>query len=152
MKEPRDPIYPKGFGELNDFKNENMNRPKLKNKEKTSSIEKFNNKLGSIFKNDKKNPMDDEKKRKIGKIITVLIILTIIISTYYFLIYEPSQEKLNESKTKKLNELHSLYKGPLSGTNNAFELEHKIEDAKNIYEIESIDIVGLATKDWKTFH
>ena len=152
MKEPRDPIYPKGFGELNDLKNENINRPKLKKKEKITPIEKFNNKLGTIFKSDKINSVDDEKKRKIGKIITILIIITIIISTYYFLIYEPSQEKLSESKTKKLNELHSLYKGPLSGTSNAFTIEHRIEDAKNIYEIESIDVQGLATKDWKTFH
>ncbi len=152
MKEPKDQFYPRSFGELDDLKNENMNRPRLKNKEKKTSIEKFNDKIGGIFKNDKLDSVDDEKKRKIGIIITALIIMTIVISAYYFLIYEPAQEELNTAKTMKLNELHSLYKGPLAGASTVFSIENQIEDAKNAYEVESIDIIGIATKDWKKFH
>lgn len=42
------------------------------------------------------------KKRKIGVIITTIIVLTLIISAYYFVIYEPSQEQLSLAKTTKL--------------------------------------------------
>lgn len=146
----KDPQFPRGFGELDDLKNNNMPRPKLKEEKEITAIEAFNNKLGSIFKiNDN---ISDEKKRKIGMIITTLVVLTLIVSAYYFLIYEPAQEELNTAKTAKLNELHSLYKGPLSSDGRVFSLEDEINNANSAYEVESINIMMYATKDWKNFH
>lgn len=150
MKESRDQLFPRGFGELDDLKNNEIPRPKPKQKEEITPIEKFNNKLGEIFKID--SDINDEKKRKMGMIITTVIVLTLIISAYYFIIYEPAQQELNLAKTAKLNELHSLYKGPLASDGNAFKLERQINDANSAYEVESIDVVRQATKDWKTFH
>mgnify|MGYP004450235393 FL=1 len=94
---------------------------------------------------------DDEKKKKIGVIITTLIIFVLIVSCYYFLIYEPSQKNLEEAKTEKLNQLHSLYKGPLASASEAFTLEKKIKDCKSAMEVNTINIIGHATKDWKEF-
>lgn len=152
MKKPDIPMYPKGFGELDDLKNNEIPRPKLKEKKEITPIEAFNNKLGSLFKNKAGDNIGDEKKRKIGKIITIIIVLTLIISAYYFIIYEPAQQKLSEEKTTKLNELHSLYKGPLADAGNVFEIESRINDANNIYEVKSIDVEKMATTDWKKFH
>ena len=152
MIKPEKPTYPKGFGELDDLKNNKIPRPKPKQEKELTAIEVFNNKLGSLFKNKKSEDISDEKKRKIGKIITTIIILTLIISAYYFIIYEPTQQELNEAKTSKLNELHSLYKGPMADAGNVYTLESKINDANNIYEVQSINIVKLATTDWKKFH
>lgn len=152
MKKPNISIYPKGFGELDDLKNNEIPRPKLKEKKEITPIEAFNNKLGSLFKNKAGDNIGDEKKRKIGKIITIIIVLTLIISAYYFIIYEPAQQKLSEEKTTKLNELHSLYKGPLADAGNVFEIESRINDANNIYEVKSIDVEKMATTDWKKFH
>ena len=146
----KDPYFPRGFGELDDLKGREMPRPKPKEDKETTAIEAFNNRLGSLFRmNDN---IGDEQKRKIGMIITTLIILTLIISAYYFLIYEPAQEELNAAKTTKLNELHSLYKGPLASHGNAYMLEDKINDAGNLHEVESINILKYATTDWKKFH
>lgn len=150
--ERKDPSYPKGFGELEDLRNNEIPRPKQKQNEKLTPIESFNNKLGRLFKDKVGDNVGDEKKRKIGKIIITLIILTLVISTYYFIIYEPAQQELNEAKTAKLNELHTLYKGPLASAGNVFTLEDKINDANNIYEVESISIESYASKDWKNFH
>ncbi len=152
MKKENDSPYPKGFGELNDLKNNEIPRPKLKPEKEITAIEAFNNKLGSLFKNKTSDNISDEKKRKIGKIITTIIILTLIISAYYFLIYEPAQQELNQEKTTKLNELHSLYKGPLAAAGNAFTLEDQINDAKTVYEVRSINVIKYATNDWKKFH
>ena len=152
MKKPKDSPYPKGFGELDDLKNNEIPRPKLKQEKEITPIEAFNNKLGSLFKNKTSDNISDEKKRKIGKIITTIIILTLIISAYYFIIYEPAQQNLNEVKTSKLNELHTLYKGPLADAGNVFEIENKINDANNVYEVKSINILKSATSDWKKFH
>ena len=152
MKKEDTPPFPKGFGELNDLKNNEIPRPKLKEDEELTAIEVFNNKLGSLFKNKTVDNISDEKKRKIGKIITTIIILTLVISAYYFLIYEPAQQELNQEKTAKLNELHSLYKGPLADAGNVFALEDQINDAKNIYEVKSINVLKTATGDWKKYH
>lgn len=152
MKKENDSLYPKGFGELNDLKNNEIPRPKLKQEKEITAIEAFNNKLGSLFKNKATDNINDEKKRKIGKIITTIIILTLIISAYYFIIYEPAQQELNQEKTAKLNEVHSLYKGPLADAGNAFTLEDKINDAKTVYDVRSINVIKYATTDWKKFH
>ena len=152
MKKPNNPLYPKGFGELDDLKNNEIPRPKLKEKEELTPIEAFNEKLGSLFKNKTSANISDEKKRKIGKIIMTIIILTLIISAYYFIIYEPAQKELSEAKTAKLNELHSLYKGPLADAGNVYNIENRINDANNIYDVESINVEKQANSDWKKFH
>ena len=115
-------------------------------------LKKINEQASSIFNLNKNEPIEDEKKKKIGLLITTLIILTLIVSAYYFLIYEPSQANLEEAQTAKLNELHSLYKGPLASATEAFNLEKEITESKNAFEVETIDIMGPATKDWKKHH
>lgn len=152
MKKAKDSPYLKGFGELDDLKNNEIPRPKLKQEKEITPIEAFNNKLGSLFKNKASDNISDEKKRKIGKIITTIIILTLIISAYYFIIYEPAEKELNEEKTAKLNELHALYKGPLADAGSVFEIENEINDANNVYKVKSINILKSATSDWKKFH
>lgn len=152
MKKENNPSYLKGFGELNDLKNQEIPRPKLKEKEELTPIEKFNEKLRTLFKDKGNYGVNDEKKRKIGKIIMTIIVLTLIISAYYFLIYEPAQQELNEAKTTKLNELHGLYKGPMADAGSVFKIEGEINDAKSLYDVESINVEKQATADWKKFH
>lgn len=152
MKKENNPPHPKGFGELEDLKNKEIPRPKLKEKKELTPIEIFNEKLGSLFKNKGNYSVNDEKKRKIGKIIMTIIVLTLIISAYYFLIYEPAQQELSEAKTAKLNELHGLYKSPMADAGSVFKIEDEINDAKSLYEVESINVEKQATSDWKKFH
>lgn len=149
---PKDPLFPKGFGNINEL--ENHQRPKPKNKEDKDlrSLKSFNNKLRKYIGPKSNNITENEEKKKIGMIITTLIILTIVISAYYFLIYEPAQEELNLSKTSKLNELHKLYSGALTTSSESLILESKIKNAKSNEEVDSINILTPATKDWKDFH
>ena len=152
MEKKDNPLFPNGLNEMEDLKKKEIPRPRHKKVEKPTAIEAFNEKLGKIFNFNKAFDVDDEKKRKIGIIITTLIILTLILSTYYFLIYEPAQEELDAARTSKLNELHELYKGPLASAGNVFAIEDKINEANNAHEVESIDVLKLATSDWKKFH
>ncbi|MDL2246919.1 DUF515 domain-containing protein, partial [Methanobrevibacter sp. OttesenSCG-928-K11] len=55
------------------------------------------------------------------------------------------------AKTSKLNELNSLYKGPLAMAGDVFTLEKKIENSNKIEEVENIDILRPATKSWKSY-
>lgn len=147
-KKPKDRLYPNGFEEE---LNEILPKPKPKDDE-LSLLKKFNHKLGVYLTPNDTDITENERKRKIGVIITIFILLTLIISSYYFLIYEPSQKELSLEKTTKINELHEYYTGALATSPNEMALENEIKNGKDIGEIERIDIIGPATKDWKSYH
>ena len=149
-KKPRDPFNSDGFEktELDEL----LPKPKPKEDDELSLLKKFNHKLGVYLNPSDTDITENEKRRKIGVIITILIFLTLIISSYYFLIYEPGQKELSLEKTTKLNELHELYTGALAASPNEMALKNKIENARSISEIKMIDIVSQATKDWKSYH
>jgi hypothetical protein len=153
-KEPRNPLYPKGFEQAQELKKEipkTYPKPDKKDEE-LSPLKRLNHKIGVYLNPGSTQISDNEKKRKIGLIITTVIIATLIISAYYFIIYSPSQEELSQAKTTKLNELQDLYSGALTTSPSAFQIEDQIENAKNAGEVESINIVTPATKDWRSFH
>lgn len=153
-KKPDDPLFPDGYGQPQDIKppmSQDYPKPSKKNDELTP-LKRLNHKLGVYLSPGSTEISNDEKKRKIGVIITTLILTTLIISAYYFLIYEPAQEELSLAKTTKLNELHDLYCGALTASPNAMMLENKIDEAKSPGEVEQINIMVPATKDWVSFH
>ena len=83
---PKDPLYPKGFGEEPESANqEDLPKPTKKDDDLTP-LEKLNRKIGVYLSPSSVDMNNEEKKRKIGVIITTIIILTLIISMYYFLI------------------------------------------------------------------
>ncbi|KZX15497.1 hypothetical protein MBCUT_14940 [Methanobrevibacter cuticularis] len=95
---------------------------------------------------------DDETKTMVGGAIFGLIIIVLLFSSYYFLIYSPSQDALAAAKTSKLNELNSLFKGPLALDNDAFVIKSQIESANSPEEAKSIDILRPATAKWREYH
>ena len=149
-KKPRDPFNSDGFEKTK--LDELLPKPKPKEDDELSLLKKFNHKLGVYLNPSDTDITENEKRRKIGVIITILIFLTLIISSYYFLIYEPGQKELSLEKTNKLNELHELYTGALAASPNEMALENKIENGKSNSEVEMIDIINPATKDWKSYH
>lgn len=151
-KRPRDPLYPKGFEEAQRIKEEYPKPHKKEDEEKSTPLEKLNRKIGVYLSPSSIDITDDEKKRKIGAIITTLVLVTLVISAYYFIIYEPAQEELSLAKTTKLNELHDLYCGALTTSMNSMLLENQIQDAKTAKDVELINIITPATKDWKDYH
>lgn len=154
-EKPRDPLYPKGFEESRELKKQistELQKPSKKEDDELTPLKKLNRKIGVYLSPKSIDITDNEKKRKIGVIITTLILLTLIITAYYFIIYEPAQEALSLAKTTKLNELHDLYSGALTASPNALLLENKINDAKDAHEVESINVLTPATKDWKEHH
>ena len=155
-RKPRDPLHPRGFEETQELRNQitrDFPKPnKKEEKDELSPLKKLNHKLGIYLSPKTTSISDEEKKRKIGVIISTIIIITLVASAYYFIIYEPTQEQLSIAKTTKLNELHELYSGALATSPNALLLENKINDAQSPEEIETINILTPATKDWKSYH
>ena len=154
MKKPRDPLYPDITKKTSRLKEEMMNDNTScdEEDEDLNILKSLNHKIGVYLSPKTTDITEDEKKKKIGVMITTIILVTLIMSGYYFLVYEPSQENLSLARTTKLNELHALYKGPLASCPNEMSLENQISNAKNPEEVEMINIVSPATKDWKEFH
>ena len=91
-------------------------------------------------------------KTLFGKITFILIFLVLISSIFYFFVYQPFQDELNLEKNSKLNEVNALYRGPLELNDNAYSLKSQIDQAYDIEEIKSIDVLMFATKDWRIYH
>lgn len=116
---------------------------------------KSNSKNSSFNLKDLKNKLlnsDEHSKKNFGLIAISLIILVLGASIFYFGLYQPFQNELNTEKTAKLNELNTLYKGPLALNSHVFSLENQIQDSYDINEIKSINILRSATDDWRKYH
>lgn len=95
---------------------------------------------------------DEETKTLFGAAIFGLILIVLASSSYYFFFYQPFQEELSTTKITKLNELNSIYKGPLALDSEAFTLKSQIENAGSLEEIKAIDIIRPATESWRSYH
>lgn len=87
------------------------------------------------FKNSITN--DDDSKTVFGAAIFGLILIVLLFSAYYFLFYQPYQDDLSTAKTNKLNELNSLFKGPLALDPNVLVITSEIELAKSPEEVKT---------------
>lgn len=95
---------------------------------------------------------NNSSKNLFGKITFILIFLVLISSMFYFFVYQPFQNELNLERNSKLNELNALYNGPLQLNENYYTLENQINQAYDLEELRSIDVMRYATKDWRLYH
>lgn len=132
-----------------------MKPDKIKNK-----IQKSLNELSKYLKTDDNNKPSlhkkhnfkntfkkdtDEKEELITGIVVVAIILIILFSTcYYFLVFSPQMQQLQEHKTEKTNQLNSIFKDDLANEATRQALQSRIDSASNIEEVEQIDIKAAA--------
>jgi hypothetical protein len=106
---------------------------------------KINNKRKSLN-------ISKENKTVVGGVVFGFIIIALIFSAYFFFIYSPFSEELRAAKIEKLNELNSLYKGPLAVNNEVNSLRSEINNAKSPEEVKLIDILQPATNAWREYH
>lgn len=125
--------------------------PSLLDKKDVFKLNNLNKTISNLFNFNNDDLESEEKKKRTGILIFSLIIIVLLFSAYYFLIYEPYQEELNNAKTAKLNELNSLYTGPLTTSSDAFTLKKEIENSNSLVEVEMIDILRPATKSWQNY-
>ncbi|OWT33154.1 hypothetical protein BGI41_03895 [Methanobrevibacter sp. 87.7] len=135
--------------------NENLKEINTSNLKKPRKKEKISKPLVKSFKlkaDNKKNNLTDKEKAKMGIIVFIIIFIIIIGGIYYFAIYEPKENELNNEKIAKLNEINQLYKGPLVNAKEATVLEDRINNCHNKLDIDSVDVLRPATAQWKDYH
>ncbi|MDR2545839.1 MAG: DUF515 domain-containing protein [Methanobrevibacter sp.] len=138
------------------FFNEEENKPNFRNKEDYLLLNKniFSKKNNETNSNKKEKSLNIAKENKtlLGGAIFTFIVIVLIFSAYFFFIYSPFSEELRTAKIEKLNELNSLYKGPLAVNNESMALKSEINNAKSPEEVKLIDILQPATNSWREYH
>lgn len=135
------------FGNINKIEKEKNEKLDFKNFLNLDNLNLDKN----IFKQFRKSLGTDDSKTILGAAIFSLILIVLLFSGYYFLVYQPFQDDLSTAKTNKFNELNSLFKGPLALDPNVLTLTSEIELAKSPEEINAIDIIRPATFSWREY-
>lgn len=136
-------------------KNEDDGLNKIRKSLMNKTDEEFNligtlkNKYDSFF-NDL--GISDESKPLINGLILVITCVFIISTFYYFAVHIPENERFESTRLNKLNELNSLYVGPLAGKYSYTMIKSEIDSADNIEEILAVNILNSATKEWRYHH
>jgi hypothetical protein len=95
--------------------------------------------------------LDKENKTILGGAIFAFIIIALIFSAYFFLIYTPYLSELEAAKIEKINELNILYTGPLSVNDDIITLKSMINRADTVEKVKIIDIIQPATISWRQY-
>lgn len=127
--------------EKNDM--EYLNKPQKKSQKSKSFKDSLMSRINEYEKTghfgfDLKN---DEKKI-IGILIFTIIFCVILGGAYYFFIFEPMNEELNNEKIAKIDQIHSLFKGPLADAKEVEVLEDSINNCNTSYQVKNVDVLG----------
>ena len=136
--------------EKNDM--EYLNKPQKKSQKSKSFKDSLMSRINEYEKTghfgfDLKN---DEKKI-IGILIFTIIFCVILGGAYYFFIFEPMNEELNNEKIAKIDQIHSLFKGPLADAKEVEVLEDSINNCNTSYQVKNVDVLRPATALWRDY-
>ncbi len=86
-----------------------------------------------------------------GAAFIAVVIIAAAVGGYYFLVYKPYMEHLEKLKAEKLAEVNKYFTGPLANDPVKFKLIQMIMSAQTPEQVESIDVKGMATVEWKKY-
>ncbi|PKL67612.1 MAG: DUF515 domain-containing protein [Methanobacteriales archaeon HGW-Methanobacteriales-1] len=94
---------------------------------------------------------DDDQKTLIGAVVFAVILIVLIASLYYFLVYSPYQQTLQGAKDVKIGEIDAYFKGPLATDPQKTNLLNQINAGTTAEEVLAVDVLGPATKSWRAY-
>jgi len=86
-----------------------------------------------------------------GAAFIAVLIIAAAVGGYYFLVYKPYMEHLEKLKAEKLAEVNKYFTGPLANDPVKFKLIQMIMSAQTPEQVQSIDVKGIATIEWKKY-
>jgi len=94
---------------------------------------------------------EEDQRTIIGALVFGIIIIIIVASGYYFLVYQPYQKTLQGAKAQKLAEVDAYFKGPLAMDPQKQSILADIESGNTPEEVLAVDVLGPATKSWRKY-
>lgn len=126
---------------------------KLNKKDKKSFYEKLkesldfedNLEINSLFHNrHSKYKNKEQDELKVGLIVLFLVILIIFSLAYYFVIFQPAMEEINNEKNTKINEINSIFKDDLANDPTKMVLINQVSNCDTIEELNTLDVKQMA--------
>lgn len=94
---------------------------------------------------------NDDQKTLVGAIVFGVILIILVSSLYYFLVYQPYQENLDAAKDSKYGEIDTYFKNGLASDPMKQTLTSQVASATTPEEVLSIDVIGPATDEWRNY-
>ena len=94
---------------------------------------------------------NDDQKTLVGAIVFGVILIILVSSLYYFLVYQPYQENLDAAKDTKYGEIDTYFKNGLASDPMKQTLTSQVASATTPEEVLSIDVIGPATDEWRNY-
>lgn len=94
---------------------------------------------------------DDDQKTLVGAIVFGVILIILVSSLYYFLVYQPYQENLDGAKNTKYGEIDTYFKNGLASDPLKQTLTSQVASATTPEEVLAIDVIGPATQEWRKY-
>ncbi|MDI9619049.1 DUF515 domain-containing protein [Methanothermobacter sp.] len=94
---------------------------------------------------------EEDQKTLVGALVFGVILMVLAGAGYYFLVYQPYQEVLQNAKATKIAEVNALFKGPLATDPQKQAILAQIDAAVTPEEALAVDVVGPATQSWRTY-
>lgn len=94
---------------------------------------------------------DDDQKTLVGAIVFGVILIILVSSLYYFLVYQPYQENLDGAKNTKYGEIDTYFKNGLASDPIKQTLTSEVASATTPEEVLAIDVIGPATEEWRKY-
>jgi len=94
---------------------------------------------------------EEDQRTLIGAMVFGIIIIIIVASGYYFLVYQPYQQTLQAAKDQKLAEVDAYFKGPLATDPQKQAILAEIDSGQTAEEVLAVDVLGPATKSWRKY-
>lgn len=104
--------------------------------------------LGSGF--GKKLPEDDQRTL-VGAAVFGIILIILVGAGYYFIVYAPYQQSLNNAKMQQISEVNTYFTGPLASSPQVSMLLAEIDAAVTPSQVLAVDVVGPATDAWRQY-
>ncbi|MDI3484651.1 MAG: hypothetical protein PWQ74_1238 [Methanobacteriaceae archaeon] len=94
---------------------------------------------------------EEDQRTLVGAMVFGIIIIIIVASGYYFLVYQPYQQTLQAAKNQKLAEVDAYFKGPLATDPQKQAILAEIDSGQTPEEVLAVDVLGPATKSWRKY-
>ncbi|MDY3955168.1 MAG: DUF515 domain-containing protein [Methanosphaera sp.] len=128
--------FSKHFKELKEYlKEDNQNKkPSLHKNHKFRKEDIF----------DYKNYSQKDQELITGTVVCIIVIVVLLSIGYYFLVFAPEAEKLDNAKNMKINEVNMIFSDDLTYSSAKQSLTSEIYSAKSVAEVDAIDVKKAA--------
>jgi len=94
---------------------------------------------------------EEDQRTLVGAAVFGIILILLVGSGYYFLVFAPYQDTMNSAKMAKINEVNSYFKGALATDPRKNLLLADIDIGVTPDQVLAVDVLGPATSAWREY-